>query len=219
MASRTNGLESERYLKSLLQTVSHEELGRRLRAFRLSGSLSIRELADQAMVSKSSIVSIEQGRGCRPVTLEKVCRALNLHVERLANPQLTDAPPIQKVNESQWFLLDNLVGGPVAQGPMTEESRRRAVEDGQSNRMVMFDNIPADAGFIAGIVEIDRATEPRSHSGAELGYVIQGILLLTIDGVEHEVHPGESFYVRSGASHAYGTVSTGVSRILLFRLT
>ena len=45
--------------------------------------VSIRELAERAMVSKSSIVSLEHGKSCRPSTLAKVCTAMNLHLERL----------------------------------------------------------------------------------------------------------------------------------------
>lgn len=208
---------SERYLKELLKSVSHDELAGRLRARRISAGLSIRELADRAMLSKTSIVAMEQGKGCRPITLEKVCRALNLHVERLALPD-GEQVVVQRSKDASWYGLDSLVAGPVGAGNLTDEKRQELLASGLVNPMAMFKNVPSDAGFIAGIVEITHATESRSHPGAEFGYVIEGLVGIDIDGEMHEAGVGEAFFVPDGAVHSYAN-RTRSAKVLLFRLT
>lgn len=208
---------SERYLKELLKSVSYEELGRRLRSHRLNAGLSIRDLADRALLSKTSIVALEQGKGCRPITLEKVCRALNLHVERLALPD-GEQVVVQRSEDASWYGLDSLVAGPVGAGDLTDDKRRELLASGLANPMAMFKNVPSDAGFIAGIVEITHRTESRSHPGAEFGYVLEGVITLDIAGVLHEAGVGEAFFVPDGAVHSYAN-RTQTAKVLLFRLT
>ena len=166
-----------------------------------------------AMVSKTSIVTLEQGKGCRPVTLEKVCRALNLHVERLAKPEIVALSKVHRQADDEWYELDGLVNGPI-EGRVSEPGLA------ETNHLMMFQNIPSNAGFISGIVEIDSPTELRSHPGAEFGYVLSGFAKVKIGAESLEVQEGETFYVSDGEVHAYSPSIVGASaRILLFRLT
>lgn len=206
MERHAASLDSEKYLKQILAVVPHAVLGERVKALRINAGWSIRELANRALLSKTSIVSLEQGKSCRPVTLEKVCRALNLHVERLVGSP-DDIPPIvQDSTHLERYALDDLLHGPLA----TEL---------QPNMMLMFKNIPIDAGFIAGIVEVGASTDSRTHVGAEFGFVLEGSALLTIDGKELRVPTGSSFYIPSDVPHCYGKSGNLVTRILMFRLT
>lgn len=213
-----DGMYSERYLKQLLQSMPAEELGSLLKTHRLHAGLTIRELAERAMLSKTSIVAIERGKGCRPVTLEKVCRALRLHVERITSPVSNNGGPVQGEADSKWYALDRLVSGAVAEGRLSQEDRQNLLESGTKNPMLMFGNVPAGTGFIAGIVEFNHATEPRSHPGAEFGYVLEGNLILRIEDEEHRVDAGNSFFVADQAVHSYSPGGEGFSRVLLFRL-
>lgn len=218
MEPADDGMYSERYLKQLLQAMPAEELGSLLKTHRLNAGLTIRELAERAMLSKTSIVAIERGRGCRPVTLEKVCRALRLHVERITSPDPKLEGPVQGETDSKWYALDRLTSGAVAEGPLSQEDREKLLKSGAQNPMVMFGNVPAGTGFIAGIVEFNHPTEPRSHPGAEFGYVLEGCLLLRIGDTEHRVDTGNSFFVADQAVHSYSPGDERLSRVLLFRL-
>lgn len=42
----------------------------------------------------------------------------------------------------------------------------------------------------------------HDHPHEQLGYVIEGVLRLEIDGVEHELHSGDAFRVAGGTPHA-----------------
>ena len=46
-------------------------------------------------------------------------------------------------------------------------------------------------------------SEPHSHDGAELVYVIKGRLVIDIDGEEHELGESDAIYFDSTADHSY----------------
>jgi quercetin dioxygenase-like cupin family protein len=43
---------------------------------------------------------------------------------------------------------------------------------------------------------------PHDHPHEQLGYVIEGELVLTIDGVEHRLVPGTAYAIPGGVEHA-----------------
>ncbi len=46
----------------------------------------------------------------------------------------------------------------------------------------------------------------HDHPHEQLGYVIEGVLLLEIDGVDHELHPGDAFRIDGGTPHSARSV-------------
>lgn len=50
--------------------------------------------------------------------------------------------------------------------------------------------------------EPDARVPPHDHPHEQLGYVIEGELLLTIDGVEHRLGPGAAYAIPGGVEHA-----------------
>lgn len=51
----------------------------------------------------------------------------------------------------------------------------------------------------------------HDHPHEQLGYVIEGVLLLEIDGVEHELHPGDAFRIDGGTPHGARAVEKCVA--------
>ena len=74
MRIETDFLESEQFVREALANQSPEVVGARLREKRISLNLSIRDLAEKAWVSKTSIVNLEQGKPFRASTLIKRIR-------------------------------------------------------------------------------------------------------------------------------------------------
>jgi len=178
---------------------------------------SIRDLASRAMVSKSSIVSLEQGKYCRPSTLAKVCTAMNLHVERLTSTSRPDDVPQNRVQvgaDEPWFSLDNFLSGKIGQVPQTEPDHRVL------SRMQMFRNIPASAGFIAGIIELTERSETRSHAGAEFVYLLRGRGVVHVGDQEFTLEMGDSITILDFEDHSYGPAPGQESPVsfLCFRL-
>lgn len=198
-------------------------LGKRVAAHRASCGLSIRQLAGRAMVSKTSIVSLEHGRSCLPATLVKVCAAMNLHLERLVDPEDTaQAGPARthRKGDERWYGLDDFAGGELAQTPLSEAQRSAIRANGPDALMTMFRNLPSNSGVLAGVVELTKPTPIRSHPGAEFVYVLSGRATVTVDGSEVALEPGESVYIESMSPHGYASQpdSNDPVSLLIFRL-
>lgn len=54
----------------------------------------------------------------------------------------------------------------------------------------------------------------HTHFGEEIGYVIEGVLTVEINGVSKEVKAGEAFAVPAGAPHNATNASAGPAAIL-----
>ena len=54
----------------------------------------------------------------------------------------------------------------------------------------------------------------HTHFGEEIGYVIEGVLTIEINGVSKEVKAGEAFAVPAGAPHNATNASAGTAAIL-----
>lgn len=188
--------------------MSPEVLGLRLRDKRRALKLTIRELAEKAWVSKTSIVNMEQGKSFRASTLIKVAGAMGLHVGRFLSdddgPVSSGARP-HYLSQNRWFSLENEGAGPVGDGvTLGPEERRRLMAERGEALMSMFSNVPLNAGLIAGLVELTANTSARSHPGHEFIYVLKGKLLVEISDERYELGPGESLYFEGASEHAYG---------------
>ncbi|MEQ1934922.1 MAG: XRE family transcriptional regulator [Fimbriimonadaceae bacterium] len=212
----SNYLDSERYLKEVLQSVPLKEMGKMVQDHRKAMHLSIRDLAARAMVSKTSIVSLEQGKSCRPATLAKICTAMNLHLERFIlppGPVEDSANRIHSSSQEQWFALDALVSAQII--PASPEDRRLLHGDGTRTQLMMFKNVPSKAGFIAGIIELSEATKPRSHSGREFIYVLRGRANVIIGDRSYILGPGDAVVVLDFENHSYGPAPEEVEPVSL----
>ena len=56
--------------------------------------------------------------------------------------------------------------------------------------------------------------DPYSHEGEECGYILSGQLQLTIDGVTHQLHKGDSFSFPSTLPHAYVNSGDSLTEVL-----
>ena len=203
-------MEGERYVRGALQHVPLAVVGARLKEKRNSLGLSIRALAEKALVSKTSIVNLEQGHSCRPATLVKIAGVMGLHVERFLEP---DAPPkdgrsasVHRHDDDRWFALQELGAGPVEdlRRPLDESERARLRAMGLDPLMMMFRNIPLGAGFIAGIIELKVASEPRQHPGREFLLVLHGQVKVQVGPKTFDLNEGESLYFEASEEHSYG---------------
>jgi transcriptional regulator with XRE-family HTH domain len=60
----------------------------------------------------------------------------------------------------------------------------------------------------------DRAVSLNSHAGQEFNYVLEGKLMLVIDGTELVLEEGDSIYFDSSASHGMKALGGGRARFL-----
>lgn len=175
--------------------------------------ISIRAIAADAMVSKTSIVSLEHGKHCRPSTLVKVCKALGIHVGRLVTPQLPECGPcrVHRAVDDRTFNLEDIASPPS----ILDISTPAQVE----STMVTFDNIPSYEGILAGRLEVTSRTAVRSHRGRELVYVLSGSARVTVRGEEFLLTQGDSIFILDREEHSYASADgKAVAKLLIVRV-
>src|SRR5262249_54092707 len=118
-------IAQEQAVLAMLESVSPEVIGPRLGRARRRLGLAIRELASLANVNKNSIVRLEQGGSPQPLTVIKLCAAMNIHVAALSKPDESAATfAVHRRQDDRWYDLTAFGDGPIAPGPMSEARRR-----------------------------------------------------------------------------------------------
>ncbi|MBL0172862.1 MAG: cupin domain-containing protein [Gemmatimonadaceae bacterium] len=217
---RQQELEAARVMESL----SSEALGDRLRRARMRQGRSIRELADAAGLSKSSIVRLEQGGGTYPMTIVKVAAALGLHVARLRDPDSAgdDRLAVHRLDDDRWYDLTDFGAGPLGgvDRPLTPDERAELARQGVAVPIVVLASRLSDGQLMSNVVEVYAPSETRAHPGEEFVYVLDGAATITVGSTVITLARGESLVFRSAEPHTYAPLEGSVlpARLLMVRL-
>ena len=177
----------------------YPEVGERLRARRRARNLSLRELADRLGVSPSLISQIERGRARPSVsTLFAIATELDASLDE---------------------LLFNDDDRPAASGaglgtrpsPVQESSSRHHIRLASG---VIWERLTTTSQpgveFLFVIYEVGGASSPgdtfQSHSGYEWGYVISGMLEVTIGFDRYILQPGDAVSLDSSVPHRLANI-------------
>lgn len=70
-------------------------------------------------------------------------------------------------------------------------------------------------GAMLNLVDLEPGAEVglHSHPHEQLGYVISGLIVMTIDGVDYPLEPGQAYRIPGGVEHA-GTSGPDGCRVL-----
>lgn len=216
--------QQEQEAASVMGGLSPEALGDRLRRARSRQGRSIRELADAAGLSKSSIVRLEQGGGTYPMTVVKVCAALGLHVARLRDPDGVgdDRLAVHRRDDDRWYDLTDFGAGPLGgvDRPLTAVERAELARQGVAVPILLLASRLSDGQLMAIVVELYGPSETREHPGEEFVYVLDGTARITVGGTAVTLLRGESMVFRSAEPHTYAPAEGSVTpaRLLMVRL-
>ena len=160
------------------------DLGARLRALRLRGGLSQRELARRAHVSNATISMIEADRVSPSVSaLRQILAPLGVGIgDFFSAPE----PPGEQV----VFRADELTeisGGAVSYRQVGADLRDRALQ-------MIYERYRPGAQSGAKML---------SHQGEEAGFVIKGRLSLEVDGRRYDLREGDAYRFDSRKPHAF----------------
>ncbi len=182
-------------------TNNSPEISRRIRALRQSRGLSLRALAQKAGVALSFLSKIENGKGSPTLaTLMKLLEALDISVpeffsgaaRKSKRPLIIQRAADMKVlddGERLWRYL--FPGHLTARVVMTYEEYRPGT----------------------------RNTEWERHPSDLCGFVLSGTLTLESAGnTSSTVNPGDSFYIRAGASHVAANRGKETLRLVVVEL-
>lgn len=159
-------------------------LGDRLRDRRKALKLTLQDVADQAGFSVGFISQIERGITVPSlVSLISVCRVLKVDVGTMFQQPKSDAPVTRSVSRTVYGL------GAMTGRDVTYE-RLSASFPGNVLRSTLIHEPP---GY---------RSEPMSHEGEEIFYIVEGELTLELDGERMILQAGDTAHFPSTRTHA-----------------
>jgi len=148
-------------------------LGARVRSLREGLGLSLRDLASRSGVSAPMLSQVERGETSPTVAVaERIAAGLDLSLSQLL--RLDEDPPVRVVR--------------AGSAPVVERTGRRYA--------VLTPDLPGQRAAVSRhVLEPGAGTgeDPLHEAGSsEFVWVEQGVLRLVVDGVAHDLEPGDS---------------------------
>ena len=174
-------------LSETLQTgLAQYGIGEKLRALRLRKKMGLVELGQHSGLSPALLSKIERGKLIPTLpTLLRVALVFSVGLEHFFEPARRPTLAIVRRHERKRFP-EKL--GDVNSAYLFESLDFPALERSMSAYYVEFG---------------DQASRPHAHPGAELIYVIEGELTVTVGEAAHALAPGDSMYFDATVTHAY----------------
>ena len=179
----------------------YPEVGERLRSRRRAHGLSLRELAVRLGVSPSLISQIERGRARPSVsTLFAIASELDASLDEL--------------------LFNDERSGSTAEAPSGRVARPSPVQEATARHHIRLASgvtwerltTTSEPGveFLFVVYDVGGASSPgdtfQSHPGHEWGYVISGILEVTIGFDRYVLQPGDAVSLDSAVPHRLANI-------------
>jgi transcriptional regulator with XRE-family HTH domain len=172
-------------------------VGTRLRHARLVKEYRIRDVAERVGCSMSVISKIENGKATPSLTLlHRLVNVLGINIGALFEPKPDEGAPIARAGARPVMAMERGGAGVALE---------RLVPYGDSHLLQGNIHIVAPGAGSAGGIK---------HEGEEVGYVLEGDLVLTLDGRSYTLHAGDSFVFRSQRKHGYRNPGKTPTRVL-----
>jgi transcriptional regulator with XRE-family HTH domain len=177
-----------------------KELGETIKALRLAKGWTLKDFSEKADLSVSFLSMVERGRSSIAlVSLKKIAAALD-------EPMATFFPEQEMAPE-----------GSEAGITRSYETNIRAI-----NGYYIYNQIGAprkdfcmDTMVITLLPGQNRDEVIQfSHEGEELTYVLEGVLSMFIDGIEHLMYPGDAYHGFGMTPHNFVNLTNQIVRVL-----
>lgn len=180
-------------------------VGDRLRRTRVQQRLSIRQIAELADLSKTSVVQVEAGKTSRTSTYLRMAEALGLHLDRLMKPAGADSQPfaVHKHSDDTWFDLVNFGEGPLPPEAQTDPTERKKLAERGTAPLNILASRLENGRIKPTVLELYGLSPRRSHAGEEHVFVLSGTAKVMIGESEITLSKGESVTFWSSEPHAY----------------
>lgn len=160
---------------------STPRVGEVIRQLRQQRGLSLRELAEQAGLSRSFLGAVERGRSDIAVgRLAQVAAVLGHDVASLLGYSLRQTSPV-----------------------FVQPEEHVTVERGEGTELRAFRIPGTDLEFmVASFGPRAQFADPVTHAGLDVMYVAEGDVVLVVDGIDYPVREGECAVWPSSHAHA-----------------
>ncbi len=175
---------------------SKQELGERIKRFRLERNLTLKQVELKAKVSATHVSEIERGMTSPTVgALAKIARALGTEPSYFLQ---NDAYPLvsvvrkgkrRKLTHEDW-------GAKIAR-----------LSNGTSQAMMSFLEVELNPG-------LTHTPEPLKHTGEEFIHILKGVVEIHIGSERHLLKEGDSIHFKSHEPHTIKNIGDGPSRIV-----
>jgi len=175
------------------------DIGTRIRHARLLREARMKDVALAAGCSESLISKIESNKLIPSLkVLHRICEALEIGIGDLLAGTADDERIVTRAGERHIVEIDSVRTG---NGIRLE-------------RLIPYKKGHLLQGCIHVIAPGGSSDGEITHSGEEIGYVIEGHIELVVDGKSYEAVAGDSFYFRSERAHGYRNIGEGEARVL-----
>ncbi|TPW27458.1 cupin domain-containing protein [Pararhizobium mangrovi] len=174
-----------------------EALGRAVRRARQAQGLSLKCVAARASLSVGGLSQIERGISSPSVrSLRAICDVIGVPVHALFG------------NDEGQPETDRIV----------RAGRRRRVDFGSKGMVKEFLNARDDGALQVMEIALSpgggSGEEPYTHDGEECGVVLQGALMLEVDGRRYSLSAGDAFTFESTLSHRFANEGEVETRVI-----
>jgi transcriptional regulator with XRE-family HTH domain len=186
--------------KELSPSTGAEEIriGAKLRHTRLVNGMRLKDLADLAGCSESMVSKIENERVVPSLTtLHRLSKALKISVSALLHGEAHSAVSIVRSGARP------VIGHAESEG--NDRIHAEVIVPQADGRLL--------EGFIV-VLQPNAFSGELRHKGEEAGYVLEGLLELTVSGSRFLLQPGDSFHFLSDLSHTYTNPGTRTTRVV-----
>jgi mannose-6-phosphate isomerase-like protein (cupin superfamily) len=173
-----------------------QQLGERIKRFRLERNLTLKDVEVKAKVSATHVSEIERGMTSPTVgALTKIARALGTEPSYFLH---ADAfPACSVVRKSSRRILDYPDWG----------ARLHCLSNGIRTGAMSFLEVELQAG-------LSRESTPITHNGEELIHILKGVVEIRVGEDRHLLKEGDSIHFQSRQPHTMRNIGDGVCRIL-----
>jgi transcriptional regulator with XRE-family HTH domain len=175
------------------------QVGARIRHARILKGLRMRDLAQSVGCDESMVSKIESGRVMPSlVMLNRIVIALDRDMASFFGLEIDEHKLVQRPADRTRVAGDALRGGkgvtyerlvPLAAGNLLEANIHNVEPGGDK-------------------------TDPITHQGEAVGYLLEGEIELVIDGTTYRMSAGDSFFFKAHLQNQYRNVGTTLARII-----
>jgi uncharacterized cupin superfamily protein len=175
---------------------SKQELGERIKRFRLERNLTLKEAELKAKVSATHVSEIERGMTSPTVgALAKIASALGTEPSYFLQNNAYPAVSVVRRGERRVLSYDDW------------GARLNCLSKGIATARLSFLEVELKPGLTDSL-------EPLTHTGEELIHVLKGVVEIHVAHERHLLKEGDSLHFQSREPHTIKNIGDGQARLL-----